>query len=111
MAVAVGLVESGQRVDGRFKRGSVPDNAGSRTSGWISAVREAGIVLDHAPDLADAVLAGDMALDAAHRAAPGRTETAHDTPAGCTSATTATGRTLTAHGRRELRRPAASRRR
>ena len=68
MAVAIGL--QGSRVNGRFKRGSVPDaNGRSPISTWRDAVKRAGFVLDHAPDLADPVLAGTLALDAAHKQA------------------------------------------
>jgi hypothetical protein len=53
MAVAIGLAENGQRQGGRFKWGSKPDApAGTRRSTWESAVREAGVVLDHAAELA-----------------------------------------------------------
>jgi hypothetical protein len=64
MAVAIGLVEDGKRKGGRFKRGSVPaDKSRPRFSEKVSS---AGLVLDHAPELADQVLAGMLALDAAH---------------------------------------------
>ena len=54
MAVAIGLVENGQRANGRFKRGTVPgDKRGSSHTGWRKAMEQAGVVLDHAPDLAD----------------------------------------------------------
>jgi hypothetical protein len=72
MAVAIGLVESGARSNGRFKRGSVPgvDNPGARVrKTWTDAVRQAGLVHDHTPELADEVLGGAMALDAAHKIA------------------------------------------
>lgn len=71
MAVAIGLVANGARKNGKFKRGSVPDNTGTSVGGnrWTDAVRQAGIVMDHAPDLADAVLAGTTKLDAAHKEA------------------------------------------
>ena len=66
MAVAIGLVEAGKRDGGKFVRGGVPANARSRVRhSWVDEVRTAGIVLDHAPERADAVLAGDLALDAA----------------------------------------------
>jgi hypothetical protein len=70
MAVAIGLVESGQRENGRFKRGSKQgDTGGASRTAWVSALHQAGVVLDHAPGLADAVLVGDTTLDAAHRVA------------------------------------------
>lgn len=69
MAVAIGLVDVGARSNGRFKRGSVPDNPSSRDKTWAEAVRRAGLVLDYAPELADQVLMGGLALDAAHKQA------------------------------------------
>jgi hypothetical protein len=53
--LAIGLVEAGRRENGRFTRGSVPDNPGSGVirKNWAERVREAGLVLDHAPELAD----------------------------------------------------------
>lgn len=67
MAVAVDLAERGERTGGRWRYGSIPDapdeNRSSSTS-WQQAMRFAGVVLDHAAELADQVLAGDMALDA-----------------------------------------------
>jgi len=78
MATAIGLVEAGQRRNGRFERGSVPDQTGgSAISEWKRRVSEAGLVLDHASKLADPVLRGDLALDAAHKeAATSRDRTA-----------------------------------
>lgn len=72
MAVAIGLVEAGKRRNGRFTRGSVPgDNrrASVTAASWQTQVQRAGVILDHAPELADVVLAGDLALDAAHKMA------------------------------------------
>jgi hypothetical protein len=79
MATALGLVHANKRhASGRFARGSVPaDNGGSSASAWAKAVQEAGVVLDivEALDddaldaLADDVLQGRVALDAAHRTA------------------------------------------
>jgi hypothetical protein len=68
MAVAVELVDKGLRQKGRWKRGSIPDappdSMGSHNT-WLQAVSNAGVVLDWLPDLADEVLGGDVALDAA----------------------------------------------
>lgn len=70
MAVAIGLVEEGLRENGRYKRGSVPsDQTGPSSSGWKQALVKAGLVLDHAPKLADEVLLGNMALEAAWKEA------------------------------------------
>jgi hypothetical protein len=72
MAVAVDLCDKGMRVDGpngrRWKRGSVPepsDITESRNT-WKDVMMCAGTVLDWLPDLADQVLAGTLALDAAY---------------------------------------------
>jgi len=71
MAVAIGLVEEGKRKNGRFASGSVPRASSRATSrgNWAQHVSRAGIVLDHAYHLADAVLAGELALDAAWKQA------------------------------------------
>jgi hypothetical protein len=72
MATAMELVESGKRKNGRFQRGTVPeapDNGGSSISGWIKSVTNAGVVLDWRSDLADEVLLGTLALDAAYQEA------------------------------------------
>lgn len=69
MATALGLVAAGQRMNGHFKRGSIPANTGSGVSRWAQRVTEAGVVLDHADELVDRVLGGELALDAAHRTA------------------------------------------
>ncbi len=73
MAVAIGLDRDGGRSrTGRFRRGSIPampDNPGSGVKAWTNAVTQARFVLDHSRELADQVLAGDVALDAAYRRA------------------------------------------
>lgn len=74
MAVAVDLDDKGMRISGptgrRWKRGSVPSpediGGSSNISAWQAAMKQAGIVLDWLPDLADEVLAGSLALDAAY---------------------------------------------
>jgi ParB-like chromosome segregation protein Spo0J len=69
MAVAVDLCDKGMRVDGRWKRGSVPGAEDMREvshNAWRKAMESAGIILDWLPDLADQVLAGNLALDAAY---------------------------------------------
>jgi hypothetical protein len=73
MAVAIGLVEAGARENGRFADGSRPeDRRSSSPAAWKKALAQAGLVLDHAPELTDAVLLGELALDAAHRQADER---------------------------------------
>ena len=73
MAVAIGMQAQGLRVNGRWKRGSVPDAPGDITesgnSTWRNAVQYCGIILDYRPDLADDVLHGNVALDAAFQQA------------------------------------------
>lgn len=76
MATALVLAEDGRRDGGRWRRGSVlgADVTESRNT-WKDAVRTAGIVLDHAADLAPQVVTGDLALDAAYRQAVERRDT------------------------------------
>lgn len=70
MATALVLVDDGRRDNGRWKRGSVLGNDGSANNGaWSTRLKEAGVVLDHYPDLADHVVSGQLALDAALRQA------------------------------------------
>lgn len=70
MATAMVLADDGRREDGRWKRGSVlgGDITESRNT-WKDALRTAGLILDHAPDLAEQVISGGMALDAAYKRA------------------------------------------
>ena len=84
MAVAIGLVEAGLRRNGRFRRGSVPEHPAALTlASWRDKVALAGsflimrFVLDHAPDLGDRVLAGELGLDTAHTAAGEQRNPAH----------------------------------
>ena len=71
MSVALVLDADGRRKDGRWKRGSVRVGAinGSVNSAWTQRLNESGVVLDFAPDLAEGVVRGELALDAAFRAA------------------------------------------
>ena len=84
MSTALVLDADGRRQGGRWKRDSVPgDNRNSSVSAaWEQALRQSGIVLDHAPDLAEQVVNGALALDAAYR---------HDRPA-CAAAPPGRGR-------------------
>ncbi len=68
MATAMVLADDGRREDGRWKRGSVlgGDITESRNT-WKDALRTAGLILDHAPDLAQQIVSGDLPLDAAKR--------------------------------------------
>lgn len=76
MGVALGLQAQGLRQNGRWKRGSVPDSPGIRNKTWADAVSQAGVVLDHAPDLAGAVMAEAESLDSAYRTACDRRDRA-----------------------------------
>lgn len=70
MASALVYEAAGQRENGRWKRDSVQGaNGDSSTSGWIKALRNAGVVMDYAYELAEQVVAGDVALDAAYQQA------------------------------------------
>lgn len=69
-ATALTLATNGHRENGRWKRGSVPEVAITESRNtWQDAVRQAGLVLDHLPDLLQKVAAGEVALDAAVRKA------------------------------------------
>jgi len=70
MATALTLAESGNRRNGRWKRGSIPDaitEIGNST--WANVMKQAGVVLDHAHELAAQVVSGELALSAAYQQA------------------------------------------
>lgn len=67
MSTALSMVEDDLRGDGRWKRGAVITESGN--SDWRNRLNEAGQVLDYAADLADDVVSGKIALDAAYRQA------------------------------------------
>jgi hypothetical protein len=73
--VALMLKDQGKRQRGRWQRGSVPEGNGdnpnscSTDSGWIEAMRRAGLVLDWAPELLEGVINEKVSLDAAFHAA------------------------------------------
>jgi hypothetical protein len=70
MATARVLHAAGRRENGRWKRGSVAIYESVNSDGsWSVRLSEAGTVLDFKPDLASAVVAGDVALDAAFKEA------------------------------------------
>lgn len=53
------LVRRGRRKDGRWAYGSISNVGNSpRSAGWIDAMKGCGLILDHAPHLADAVIKG-----------------------------------------------------
>ena len=73
MATALVLAADGRREDGKWRRGSVlgADVTESRNN-WKDAVRQAGVVLDWAPEVADQVADGTLALNAAYDVATKR---------------------------------------
>ena len=73
MATAVNLRDAGYRKDGRWSYGALANSGDSPNSTMVRAIRDAGLVLDHCDDLAAAVIAGDLALDAATGRGTGRT--------------------------------------
>lgn len=46
------LVGAGKRENGRWKRGSLDKRSSADITGWDTAMRYAGVILDHAADLA-----------------------------------------------------------
>lgn len=68
MSTALSLQADGLRNGGRWKRGSV-DNGESAITGWAHRMKEAGLVLDELPELAQPVINGEVALDDAYRRA------------------------------------------
>lgn len=69
MATALTLAADGKRANGRWKRGAVPAASTESRNTWQDAMMRAGLILDHAPDLASQVTAGDLALSAAYEQA------------------------------------------
>lgn len=66
MATAVMLANAGRRKNGRWQYGSVLNSQTvGNSSGWAEAIRRAGLVIDWAPELADAVTTELMTLAAA----------------------------------------------
>lgn len=62
MSTALSLAKDGKRKNGRWKRGSV-DNGESATTGWAHRIKEAGLVLDEMPELANQVVSSAITLD------------------------------------------------
>jgi len=97
MSTALVLDADGRRKDGKWSYGSVAvtqrSESGTLSAQWKQRLAEAGIVLDHAPDLTEQVVNGDLALDAAYRPAHRAHQHAgagqHSTPGQPTRATTA----------------------
>ena len=68
MATALVLSEDGRRGEGRWRRGTV-NQISDLSDGYRVALNNAGIILEHSPDLAEQVIHGNLALDAAYRRA------------------------------------------
>jgi len=71
MIEALLLVLEGRRKNGRWEDGSVRGRS-TAVKGWEMAMKHAGTVIDHAPDLVDAVINGEMKLDSAYNEAKSR---------------------------------------
>lgn len=71
MSTALVLEADGRRGDGRWNRGAVDVGRSSDNSDqtFAKALRQAGTVLDYAPEFAAQVVAGTLALDAAFKRA------------------------------------------
>lgn len=69
MATALVLAEDGRRTGGRWSRGSVDIGESPNIETWRDALKKCGLILDYVPALAPEVVAGHLALDAAHRKA------------------------------------------
>lgn len=69
MATALVLEADGRRVNGRWKRDSINLTGIRNPARWRQALSNAGAVLDHRHELADLVVKGELALDAAFREA------------------------------------------
>lgn len=72
MSEALSLQLDGKRKNGKWAYGSLTNDQNSDRSAnraWMVALANAGLVLDHAPALAQEVVDGHVALDAAYRKA------------------------------------------
>lgn len=73
MATALVLLDAKGRENGRWVRSRGPKvgdiSEFRNNSTWREAVSQAGLILDHSPDLAEQVVSGGMALDAAYKRA------------------------------------------
>lgn len=69
MSTALVLAADGRRTGGRWRRGSVAIGESPNSATWQAAVRDCGVILDHVPHLAEQVVDGSLALDAALRQA------------------------------------------
>ena len=67
MATALVLQADGRRIDGKWDgargRGIIRPEVGTNQKTWQNLLHQCGVVLDYKPDLAPAVVAGDIALN------------------------------------------------
>lgn len=63
------MAEAGLRSGGRWKRGSVDNPESGISKAGQNALTQAGLILDHRPDLAEKVIDGEVALDDAYQKA------------------------------------------
>lgn len=72
MSTALSLQADGYRKNGRWKRDTLDNGKSTDTAGrdnWLTHMKRAGRVLDELPELAQAVIDGEVALDDAYRQA------------------------------------------
>jgi hypothetical protein len=69
MAAALTLRADGKRRNGKWERGAMPAPDHGSANSWQARMKEAGVILDHAPDLAADVAAGRTSLSVAYKQA------------------------------------------
>lgn len=69
MATAVNLRDAGHRKNGRWTYGALESDGSVGSESMKARIRQAGLVLDHADDLASLVIDDEMKLDAAYQRA------------------------------------------
>ena len=69
MMAALTLRADGKRRNGKWERGAMPAPDHGSVNSWQARMKEAGVILDHVPDLAADVAAGRTALSVAYRQA------------------------------------------
>lgn len=65
-ALAAAFAADGKRNNGRWRRDTITENShlspDESKAAWLQAMALAGLVLDHTPELVDAIISGDVAL-------------------------------------------------
>lgn len=69
MSTALSLQADGLRNNGRWKYGALDSRDPANSNTWLAALRQAGLVLDELPELAEFVVDGTIALDDAYKQA------------------------------------------